>query len=317
MPPAAEGIESPYDVEARYRHKRDTQWTGYMVHVSETCEPTTPHLLTHVHTTPATVHEAQCTEPIQQALIEKDLPPREHLVDAAYISSELLVHSRDDQGIALRGPTRPSQGWQTQVEGAYTLEQFTVDWDQQHVRCPQGHLSVAWWEHGGGQGSRPIIVACNKHTCETCPVRPSCTRAKHTGRRLRLPPQDQYEALQAAQTWSASEEGQQLYKRRAGIEGTLSQGVRAFGLRRTRYWAWRRPTCSTSRSLRPSISTAWSRGLTSAHGRRRAPPVSPPSRPSPRFSPTRQRPDVRLRCALPRRTAIHAVWHRSYLFYTT
>src|SRR5499427_9262873 len=48
LPPAAEGIESPYDVEARYRHKRDTSWTGYMVHVSETCEPAAPHLLTHV-----------------------------------------------------------------------------------------------------------------------------------------------------------------------------------------------------------------------------------------------------------------------------
>jgi transposase len=156
-------------------------------------------------------------------------------VDAAYISSELLVHSRDDQGITLRGPTRPSQGWQTQVEGAYTLEQFAVDWEQQQVRCPQGHLSVAWWEHGGGQGSRPIIVEFDKHACGTCPVRSSCTRAKHRGRRLRLPPQDQYKALAAAQAWSASEEGAQLYKRRAGVEGTLSQGVRAFGLRRTRY----------------------------------------------------------------------------------
>jgi transposase len=234
--PAAEGIESPYDVEARYRHKRDPAWTGYMVHVSETCEPTAPHLLTHVHTTPATVHEAQCTEPIQQALIDKDVAPQEHFVDAAYISAELLVHSRDEQGIILRGPTRPSQGWQTQIEGAYTLEQFAVDWDQQQVRCPQGHPSVAWWEHGGGQGSRPIIVAFDKQTCGTCPVRPCCTRAKHTGRRLRLPSQDQDEALHAAQTWSASAQGQQLYKRRAGVEGTLSQGVRAFGLRRSRYW---------------------------------------------------------------------------------
>jgi hypothetical protein len=68
LPPAAEGIESPDDTEARYRHKRDTQWTGYMVHVSETCEPTAPHLLTHVHTTTAAVHEARCTAPIQQAL---------------------------------------------------------------------------------------------------------------------------------------------------------------------------------------------------------------------------------------------------------
>jgi transposase len=44
LPRAAEGVESPYDTEARYRHKRETRWTGYMVHASETCEPTAPHL---------------------------------------------------------------------------------------------------------------------------------------------------------------------------------------------------------------------------------------------------------------------------------
>jgi transposase len=236
LPPAAEGIESPYDVEARYRHKRDTQWTGYMVHVSETCEPTAPHLLTHVHTTPATVHEAQCTEPIQQALVEKDVPPHEHLVDAAYISAELLVSSREEQDIILRGPTRPSQGWQTQVEGAYGPEQFVVDWDQQQVRCPQGHLSTAWWEHGGGQGSRPIIVQFATQTCAPCPVRAACTRAKHRGRRLGLPPRAEAEAVADARAWYASAEGKAQYAQRAGIEGTLSQGVRAFGLRRSRYW---------------------------------------------------------------------------------
>ena len=236
LPPAAEGIESPYDVEARYRHKRDTAWTGYMVHVSETCEPTTPHLLTHVHTTPATVHEAQCTEPIQQALIEKDVPPREHLVDAAYISSALLVSSREEQDIILRGPTRPSQGWQAQVEGAYGPEQFVVDWDQQQVRCPQGHLSTAWWEHGGGQGSRPIIVQFATQTCAPCPVRAACTRANHRGRRLRLPPRAEAAAVADARAWYASAEGTAQYAQRAGVEGTLSQGVRAFGLRRTRYW---------------------------------------------------------------------------------
>jgi transposase len=47
--------------------------------------------------------------------------------------------------------------------------------------------------------------------------------------------QAQYEALQAARAWYASPEGKQGYTRRAGIEGTLSQGVRAFGLRHTRY----------------------------------------------------------------------------------
>jgi transposase len=52
---------------------------------------------------------------------------------------------------------------------------------------------------------------------------------------LLLPPRAQYEALHAARARQASAAGQQHYARRAGIEGTLSQGVRAFGLRRTRY----------------------------------------------------------------------------------
>jgi transposase len=55
FPPAAEGIESPYDPEARYRQQCDTQWTGYLVHVSETCERTAPHLRTQVPTTTAAV----------------------------------------------------------------------------------------------------------------------------------------------------------------------------------------------------------------------------------------------------------------------
>jgi transposase len=235
LPPAAEGIESPYDPEARYRHKRDTQWTGYMVHVSETCEPTAPHLLTHVHTTAATVHEAQCTVPIQQALVEKALPPNEHLVDAAYISAALLVESHAQHGITLRGPTRPTPGWQAQVEGGYTIDKFEVDWAQQRVRCPQGHWSAEWWDHGAQTSGRAIFVEFAREDCEACPARPVCTRARQQGRRVGLPPQAQYEALRAAQTWYGSEEGKQGYKRRAGVEGTLSQGVRGFGLRCARY----------------------------------------------------------------------------------
>ena len=117
LPPAAEAIESPSDPEARYRHTCDTEWTGYMIHVSETCEPTAPHLLTHVHTTTAALYEAQCTAPIHQALNAKDLAPREHVVDGAYISADVLVASRQEHGIILRGPTRPIQGWQAHTQG--------------------------------------------------------------------------------------------------------------------------------------------------------------------------------------------------------
>jgi IS5 family transposase len=47
--------------------------------------------------------------------------------------------------------------------------------------------------------------------------------------------QAEYEAIKAARLTHASAEGQQRYKRRAGVEGTISQGLRAFGLRRSRY----------------------------------------------------------------------------------
>lgn len=36
-------------------------------------------------------------------------------------------------------------------------------------------------------------------------------------------------------TYMNSEEGKELYKKRAGIEGTISQEVRSFGFRQTRY----------------------------------------------------------------------------------
>jgi transposase len=235
LPPAAEGIESPYDPEARYRHKRDTAWTGYMVHVSETCEPTAPHLLTHVHTTPATVHEAQCTTAIHQALGAKELPPHEHFVDAAYLSAALLVTSQEEHGVTLRGPTRPSQGWQAHTDGGYDLHQFVIDWEQQQARCPQGKVSTVWRDYVDREGKPYTIVRFGVQDCRACPARPLCSRTEHLGRRLLLPPRAHLEALQAARAWYSSEEGRQRYACRAGIEGTLSQGVRAFGLRQTRY----------------------------------------------------------------------------------
>lgn len=71
--------------------------------------------------------------------------------------------------------------------------------------------------------------------CRPCQARPLCSRTTDTGRRLHLPSQEHFAALQAARAWYASEEGRQRYHCRAGVEGTLSQGVRAFGLRRSRY----------------------------------------------------------------------------------
>jgi transposase len=80
-----------------------------------------------------------------------------------------------------------------------------------------------------------VSVMFRKADCAACPARPSCTRAKDQARHLELQPRAEHEALKAARARLTTEEGRQLNARRAGIEGTLSQGVRTFGLRRSRY----------------------------------------------------------------------------------
>ena len=54
LPPGELLIQSPYDVEARYSNKRSIQWTGYKVHLTETCDLDQPRLITNVETTAST-----------------------------------------------------------------------------------------------------------------------------------------------------------------------------------------------------------------------------------------------------------------------
>jgi transposase len=234
-PPGTEPVESPYDPEARYRTRSGTSWVGYIVHLSETCEGDAVNLITHAMTTAATVHEARCTATIHQALAGKGLVPGEHLVDAAYVDAELLVRSREEHGIELVGPPRGNPTWQTKTEGGYTIDRFEVDWDAERVRCPQGKLSSAWSRQVDHTGMPYVSVMFRKADCGPCPARALCTRAEHRARHLKLQPRAEYEALKAARGRLATKEGRRLYARRAGVEGTISQGVRAFGLRRSRY----------------------------------------------------------------------------------
>jgi transposase len=205
------------------------------VHLTETCDDDAVHLITHAMTTAATVHEARCTAAIHEALAGKGLAPGEHPVDSAYVDAELLVRGREEHGIALVGPGRPDPAWQTRVEGAFALERFEVDWEGRRARCPRGKLSSGWREGADRTGRRHVRVLFRKADCDGCPARALCTRKPHQPRHLRLPPRAEHEALKAARGQLTTEAGRRRYARRAGIEGTISQGVRTFGLRRARY----------------------------------------------------------------------------------
>ncbi len=232
---AATAIESPYDTEARFSTKRDLSWTGYKVHLSETCDEHLPRIITNVQTTVATTQDVSCTADIHKQMQANNLLPSRHLVDTGYVDAELVVESSRKYGIELFGPMRLNPSWQAR-EGGIDASQFQIDWDNRQARCPMGKQSVYWHEYQTKEYSRPVVkIRFKNEDCADCLSRQQCVRNKKAGRSLQIPGRELYEALEQTRSKLASSEGRNQYKKRAGIEGTISQGVRRGTLRRSRY----------------------------------------------------------------------------------
>jgi transposase len=234
LAPAGQRINSPSDAEATFGNKRSTTWIGYKVHVTETCEPDQVHLITNVATTAAVAADVEQTAPIHTALAAQGLLPGDHLVDAGFVDVALLVGSQFEHGVRLVGPMRPDVSWQAQANQGFDLAHFTIDWEAQRVTCPEGKTSVLWKPGQDRWGNEVIHTEFARRECLACPSRPMCTRATTEGREMTLRPRELHEALQAARRQQEAPEWQAEYAVRAGVEGTLSQGVRGFGLRRCR-----------------------------------------------------------------------------------
>lgn len=230
LPAYSELIQSPYDPEARNRTKRTTNWTGYAVHLTETCDDERPNLITNVETTPATTADVELTDTIHTALDKKDLLPQEHFVDTAYVDAKELLNSRQQHQVELYGPVHPDTSWQARMGEGFDISCFNVDWERKQVVCPTGQVSKSW-----RMGKEKIKVEFERDTCSACAKKKQCTKSKGGVRSLLMKPHTEFEALQAGRARQQSEIFKQKYKKRAGIEGTISQGVRSFDLRRSRY----------------------------------------------------------------------------------
>ena len=147
------------------------------------------------------------------------------------------MQSADKYDIELFGPTRVNSSWQSR-EGGIDATQFEVDWDNRKVICPASKQSVAWLECQIMEPySRRIVkVKFRRKDCHNCENRSKCVRSK-TGapRQLLLQAREFHEALRETRAMFSSEAGRREYQQRAGIEGTLSQGIRRGTVRRSRY----------------------------------------------------------------------------------
>lgn len=235
LPPHKQLIVSPDDPEARNRTKRKTNWTGYAVHLTETSEPEGPNIITNVETTAATTVDVEVTDTIHEALDNKDLLPDEHLVDAGYTSADQLLTSQRDYHVDLFGPVSGGGSWQSKAGKGFDVHCFAVDWETQTVTCPQGKVSQGWHLRKDKYGHEYFYIRFAPADCHACTRQSDCTRSKRGVRVISLRPRAEYEALEAARARQQTDEFKAKYKKRAGVEGTISQGTRSFGLRRSRY----------------------------------------------------------------------------------
>ena len=235
LPPVGERLQSPYDPEAHYSTKREMEWSGYKVHVTESCDEDAAHLVTHVMTCPAMQPDMASTADIHKCLAHKGLLPAEHFVDAGYVDAALLVVSQRDHGVSLEGPVRAVARRQSEAQQAYEQRHFAIDWERKQVTCPQGKTSVTWRASLDDAGAPRICAIFSRTDCGACAVRALCTAAKEARRSVYFHPRPEYEALNKARARMNDPAWNDHYHVRAGIEGTLSQGVRAFGMRRSRY----------------------------------------------------------------------------------
>src|SRR5271169_5579260 len=197
LPPGHARIASPYDLDARWGVKRDTFWLGYKLHVTETCDeeprcgcpaagdggtgrrghdqdcaaPAFPNLITHVATTDATVTDNQMTSVIHDDLAGKTLAPGRHYLDSGYLSAALVVSEAARHGIALIGPLLADTSAQARAGEGYARADFTIDYGNRTVTCPQGNTSASWTPCTQ-RGNDAIVVHFSAASCGPCGTRP-------------------------------------------------------------------------------------------------------------------------------------------------
>ncbi len=175
------------------------------------------------------------TLPIHDVLERRRLLPKVQLIDPGYTGAELLVEARRRFGVELFGPAREDSSWQAKTPGAFDVTCFAIDWDNQYVTCPRGAASINWSPWRAANGDQAIHVEFSKKDCTPCPERSRCTRAAHEPRQLTLHEREAHHALTRARRDQTTDGWKRSYAARAGVEGTISQAVRGFGIRAARY----------------------------------------------------------------------------------
>jgi transposase len=221
LPPSADRLASPYDPQARYSTKGgDITWVGYKVHLTETCEDDTLHLITQVETTPATEADNVALPRIHQELDERALstwgtPGGHHL----WRRRNYCSPARRRMEWSCSVPCASISNGKRKLVPESDMSAFLVDWEAQQVICPQGNVSRSWKPERRPNGKPTIQVQFSRAQCRACPARSQCTRNQSGPRQLILNPKAEHQAIQAARERQKTQAFKRQYARAGGDRG--------------------------------------------------------------------------------------------------
>jgi transposase len=164
------------------------------VHLTETCEEDTPHVITDVQTTPAPRSDFDLLPTIQADLAAREVLPAEQLMDAGYVTAEHLVTRQRDRQVSVLGSVSLDSGWQAKVHQGFEMAAFGIDGEAHTATCPQGRHNTLWMPGHDRHQHAVINIRFARNDCQACPMRERCTHSPTEPRMLTVRPQEYHEA---------------------------------------------------------------------------------------------------------------------------
>jgi len=138
------------------------------VQLTETDDADLPHLITDIAATPSVETDFTALPALQARLAERQVLPREQMVDGGYVSEPNLAES-DQRDIDLVGPAPEDTTPQARMPNGLGVAQFQIDVQAGTAVCPGGHAQPAADRCGGRVRFRfPDAL------CAACLLRPRC-----------------------------------------------------------------------------------------------------------------------------------------------
>jgi transposase len=238
----AGAVHNPHDPSAEWSTKGTlgkAGWVGSKLQVCETApestrqpgEPTEA-VITAMVVQPAITSDHGSLSPVMAAHEQGGQDkPAEMFADAGYISAPALEAAQAD-GYVLTGPigSPPHSGVR------FGSDAFVVDIPNRRAKCPAGKLNTECSRITETKLQFTYYYfAWAKANCSTCPLKDQCLSKKNRLPFRTLQVGEKHMLAQERRNLCMTIEYQRRMHRRSGIEGTHSELVRGYGMRRSRY----------------------------------------------------------------------------------